>query len=321
MAGSRWEGMEDTPRWGRWKVAALALLVVALAFGALAVSCSDDGGVTASTGADPSHSRGPSRQDVAALTDREPSTTAASTTTADPATTTSSSGGSGSEDPADAGGPDETHGGGRAGAPRSPSGGPSAEPTVAPLAEGDCAALELVVIPAAAIITEADFVPLDQRPPDGGAAARTAAVQRIAAIAPATERPAWRAVAASQAQAQAAGRPLTEREVAAFRSARNTTEVWARSACPDAPPSWRCDDFGSIGPGPDVAPIRAEASSPDAVLRRYPDTGRAEEIQRTADIVLFGWVTDEGFVTRTHQVERIGGGWATSRRHVCHGPT
>ena len=175
-----------------------------------------------------------------------------------------------------------------------------------------------MVIPAAAIITEADFVPVEDREP-GPASGWQAAVERVAAIVPADQRAPWEVVVAAPARAAAEHRGLTVADRADLQEARNASEVWARAVCPDAPPSWRCDAFGSIGPGPDVAPTRAEAGSPAAVLRRYPDTGRAVELQRTDDVVLFGWVDGAGFVTRTHQVERVDGGWATSRRHVCHG--
>lgn len=307
--------MEPSHRWGGWRIAAPAALLGALVLGVLVVSCTGPGSgedAAVRTGI------GPSRADLEALSD--PTTTLEPTTstssTLPPATTPTApdvtgapgrGGGSGS--------PDGT-GASDTGADGADGGGGGTRP--APLGAADCAALEQLVIPAAAIITEADFVPLDERPPATGSGNVLGAAQRVAAIVPAAQRPAWQGVVADVTRAAEGRRRPSAEERARLQSARNGVEVWARAVCPGAPPSWRCDSFGSIGPGPDVAPTRAEAASPEAVLRRSPDAETAVELQRTDDIVLFGWVTAAGFVTRTHQVERIDEGWATGRVHTCH---
>jgi hypothetical protein len=254
---------------------------------------------------------GPSARDVAALAGGGGPDGAASTgdgSRAGDRTTTSASVASA--------GPVDDAGDGEPGEPGGGSGSPG---RVAPASTADCAALEQIAIPAARIITADDFVALDQRPVGPSGSDAVAAARRVAAIVPTAARPSWVRAADAIEQAVAGGRHLDAAGWDLLRTARNEVEVWARAACPDAPPSWRCDAFGSVGPGPDVAPARAEATTALGALHRHPDTGRAIELQRTSSIVLYGWVTDAGFVTRTQQVERVDGGWATSRTHVCQG--
>ena len=257
---------------------------------------------------------GPSDRDVAALAD--PGGPGDAPVGPDGSTPAERSPGASADDP---GGSIVPVGEGGADAPTEPAEGSGTSGPVDPASAADCAALEQLAIPAARIITSDDFVPLDRRPVGPGGVDAVAAARRIAAIVPADAHASWVRAADALERAVRAGRHLDAAGWDLLRTARNEVEVWARSACPDAPPSWQCDAFGSAGPGPDVAPSRTEASTPLGALHRHPDTGRAVELQRTPDIVLYGWVTEAGFVTRTHQVERVAGGWATSRRHVCQG--
>lgn len=300
--------MEPTHRWGGWRAVAGAALVLLVAAGVFASSCTGAPAPQASGGAAPTAGRGPSAADVAALsgpaTGAGPAGAAGASSTTSTTSTSSPTAGSGA-----AIGPDEGPGGGDPSRPGA---------SLPPMAAEDCAALEQVVIPAASIITAEDFVPSGGRSGAAEPADRSAAVARVAAIVPSRQRPAWDAVAASAATAHAAGRAATEQEVAAFRSARNAVEVWARSVCPGAPPSWRCDHFGSAGAGPDVAPTRSQAATPEGALRRNSNAGASRELERADGAVLYGWVDEAGFVTRTVQVERVDGGWATARVHVCH---
>lgn len=265
----------------------------------------------------PSASRpdaGPSARDVAALAD--PGGTGQAPAGSDGSTPADRSSGTSAGDPRGSVVPVGDAG---AGAPTAPAGGSGTTGSVDPASAADCAALEQLAIPAARIITSDDFVPLDRRPIGPSGVDAATAARRVAAIVPADAHRSWVRAADAIERAVRSGRHLDAAGWDLLRTARNEVEVWARAACPDAPPSWRCDAFGSVGPGPDVAPSRAEASTPLGALHRHPDTGRAVELQRTPDIVLYGWVTDAGFVTRTHQVERVAGGWATSRRHICQG--
>lgn len=303
--------MEPTRRWGGWKVAVPAVVVLVV-LGVVAVSCSGGSGTTAATAgtvgprsSKTSSGAGPDADDVAALSD--PGTTApadgstASTTTAPVDGSGSGPGGSGS---GDLGG----------------SGGPSGSPVpLPPLATADCAAVAQIVIPAARIITEDDFVPNADPPPLAGSEeSRLDAVRRVVAVVPAAHRAAWEAVAGDVARAETAGTPATDEDRARLQAARNGDEVWARAVCPGAPPSWQCDHFGSMGGRPDVAPTRSAGATPEAVLRPAAGSDRAIEQQRTDDTVLYVWTDDAGFVTRTQQIERVGDGWATARRHICH---
>ena len=296
-------GMDPSGRRGGWRVIALVAAVVLLALGAAAASCSGPGEeAERPIGVGRSRVRpasGPSAEDVAALTSTTSAATAPSSTApqADPGASTS---------PAGAGPTGE-----------SPDADSEATGSVVPLGADDCASVEQVVIPAATIVSDDDFIPLAEREPSPGTGAPLSAIRRVVQVVPEEDRPIWQAVAAEADRIVAEQRIPTDAERAHLQAARDASEVWARTACPDAPPSWRCDVYGSIGPGPDVAPTRAEAASPGAVLRRYPDTGGSVVLQQALDIVLYGWVDDIGFVTRTQQVERVGGGWATARRHAC----
>lgn len=294
--------MERTIDPKRWTILGVVLVVLLVALGLLAGSCrSTEGGQAA-----PAAGGGPSAEALAGLTDPGASTSAAvegSATVPTPSTTSSADSATIPTRPTTSLGDSATV-----------ASGPTS------LSDSDCAALEQVVIPAAAIITEDDFTPVEQRQPElPHQEAAAVVVERVAVIVPADHRAAWRGVAAQVALAEKEGRPPTDEERARLRAARNGVEVWARSVCPDAPPSWECDHFGSQGPGPDVAPATAEAPTPEQVLRAIPDSGRTRELQRTTDIVLRGWLDGRGFVVRTVQIERVDDGWAVARRHVCHG--
>lgn len=303
----------------RARVAALALVAGLGVLGILA-SCqprstpTDRGSDATAASSAASPDAGPSDRDVAALA--EPGGQDGGASGSDGSTP---AGRSTSTTPSDPTGSVVPVGDAGVGAPTPPPGGSGSSGRVAPASAADCAALEQIAIPAARIITSDDFVPLDQRPVGPSGVDAASAARRVAAIVPAEAHPSWVRAADAIDQAVRSGRHLDAAGWDLLRTARDEVEVWARAACPDAPPSWQCDAFGSVGPGPDVAPTRAEASTPRGALHRHPDTGRAVELQRTSDIVLYGWVTDAGFVTRTHQVERVAGGWATSRRHVCQG--
>jgi hypothetical protein len=292
--------MEDAPRRRRWAVAAGVLLAAGLVIVALAASWGGGGSVTsgrsgagstAGSTAGSGRDGGPSADDVAALDDLR--------SVPHPSTTDVPAGGAPTSVPAP--GPDGTSSGAEGG-------------SVVPLAPADCASVARVVIPAARIITAADFVPIDERAVPAKDPVYVDDVARVVSLVPADQRPAWERVATEISRGRA--HPTTAQERADLQAARNRSEVWARAACPDAPPSWRCDDFGSIS-GPDVAPTLAQGSSPEALVARVSGVER-RVLARTDRVVLYGWVDDAGFVVRTQQIERVGGGWATTRRHICH---
>jgi len=285
----------------RWIGAGLGALVLGLVAGV--GSCVIAGGdpvesATPTTSA-PRGGR-PAPSQVAALTAPATADDPGATTT-DPPAGHGGSGGDPSGD--DRGGPDAD----RAAVP----------PRVGTIAtSGNCVAIERVVLPPARVITQQNFVePDDLAARPRGSSATVAEIRLVAALVPAENRSTWQDLVAAIASSDGApSDELSQRTVAAV----DAVEAWARETCPDAPPSWRCNAYGSADDSVlDLEADGGEASTPESVVARVDDVDGAVEVDRTDDQVLYAWLDGGGFVTRTLQVGRGRDGWAVAGFHSC----
>lgn len=261
------------------------------ALGVLLVRC--DGSSTASEGGAPAVSEGearahgPSDESLAALTAPEPTTNdddaapapASSITTAVAPTSTA--------------------------------------PAAARLGAADCAVVVQVLLPPAHLITAEDFVPVEERPGGARLPVTADAVAAVAALVPAEQRTAWDPVVTMFQTIEAAGGAPDEAQQAAYQDARDASEGWGRQACPDAAPSWRCNAFGNRSANPE--PTEPDGSAAAAVVREEREGDDAVAVAQSERAQLWAWLDADGFVVRTVQVERVGDGWAVTRRHTCLG--
>lgn len=180
--------------------------------------------------------------------------------------------------------------------------------------EGNCVAIERVVLPPAEVITSEDFATGDEeRATRPGPS--IAELRLVAALVPGEHRARWgSAVDALEATTGEVPDEVDE----ALDAAKDAVEPWARQVCPNARPSWRCNQFGSTSDSViDLEAGEGSASTPHGVLAVVGDEADAVELDRTAEQVLYGWLDGDGFVARTFQVGRFEGGWAFAGYHEC----
>lgn len=180
--------------------------------------------------------------------------------------------------------------------------------------EGNCVAIERAVLPPAEVITSEDFATDDDdRATRPGAS--IAELRLVAALVPGEHRAQW---ASALDSLEAATGEVPEEVADGLAAAKDAVEPWARQVCPNARPSWRCNQFGSTRDSViDLEEGEGSASTPHGVLAVVGDEADAVELDRTSEQVLYGWLDGDGFVVRTFQVGRVEGGWAFAGYHEC----
>ncbi|WP_426571873.1 hypothetical protein [Aquihabitans sp. McL0605] len=205
--------------------------------------------------------------------------------------------------------------------------GSSTTSSVTPGTDGEpgavdkCAAIGTVLLIPARLESESDSLPSVKE--------QVAALHTIAAMVPDSEREAWTKVVDIADRNGSDPTSVTEAEAKAAVATLDGSVAWALATCPDLPPSWRCQVHGSfhvVGQGIDPdgsTDDPAGHASPEAALAQLAsDDGdlaadAAIELDRSDGAVLYGWVDDDGLVTRAVEVDRTDGAWAIGTDSSC----
>jgi len=133
----------------------------------------------------------------------------------------------------------------------------------------------------------------------------------LAAALPADQQEGW-AEFVAQVRAHAPGAEADPAAQARFAPVLERAARWARTQCPEAPPSWICESEETGSGMPSYLPGDEDASpTPEAALESLAPPAGGEELGRDDDAVLYGWVDADGFLIRTIQVRQTddGAGW------------